>query len=100
MIENKIKKLHTYLVATNYWAPLNNDNDKYESEEEEANVIKLAPKTAMPKTNKWTQRIARWREQKIIINSGATYHFISKELNLPSEGKSNKEVYLPNNTRL
>jgi hypothetical protein len=44
--------------------------------------------------------MARRQEQKIIINSGATSHFISKELNLPSEGKSNKEVYLPNNTRL
>ncbi len=59
MIENKIKKLHTYLVATNYWAPLNNDNDKYESEEEEANVIKSASTMAMPKTNKWTRCMAR-----------------------------------------
>jgi hypothetical protein len=55
VIENKIKKHHTYLVATNYWAPLNNDNNnKNESEEEEANVIKLAPTMATTKTNKWT----------------------------------------------
>ncbi len=54
----------------------------------------------MPKTNKWTQRMAKRQEQKIIINSGATSHFISEELNLPSEGKSNKEVYLPDSTRL
>ncbi len=44
--------------------------------------------------------MARRREQKIIIDSGATSHFISKELNLLSEGKSNKEVYLLDNTRL
>ncbi len=36
VIENKIKKHHTYLVAANYWAPLNNDNKENESEEEEA----------------------------------------------------------------
>jgi hypothetical protein len=54
VIENKIMKHHTYLVATNYWAPLNNDNNENESEEEKANVIKSAPTTAMPKTNKWT----------------------------------------------
>jgi hypothetical protein len=100
VIENKIKQHHTYLVATNYWAPLNNDNNKNESEEEKTNVIKSAPTTATPKTNKWTRRMARRREQKIVINSGATSYFISEELNLPSEGKSNKEVYLPNSTRL
>jgi hypothetical protein len=102
VIENKIKKHHTYLAATNYWAPLNNNNDnnKNESDEEEANVIKSAPTMATPKTNKWTQRMARQGEQKIIINSSATSHFISKELYLPSDRKSNKEVYLPNNTRL
>jgi hypothetical protein len=48
VIENKIKKHHTHLVAMNYWAPLNNDNNKNESEEEEANVIKSAPTMATP----------------------------------------------------
>ncbi len=50
----------------NYWATLNddNDNDENESDEEESNIIKSAPTMAMPKTNKWTQRMARRREQK------------------------------------
>ncbi len=101
MIENKIKKHHTYLVATNYWAPLNNNNDnKNESEEEEANVIKLAPTTAMPSNKQMDKMHGKTTRANIIIYSGATSHFISKELNLPSEGKSNKEVYLPDNTRL
>ena len=36
----------------------------------------------------------------MIINSGATSHFISEEMNLPKGNKSNKEVYLPDNTTL
>ena len=40
------------------------------------------------------------REHKIIIDSGATSHFMSKDLNLPTEGAFNKEVYLPNIAKL
>ena len=36
----------------------------------------------------------------MIINSGATSHFISEEMNLPKGNKSNKEVHLPDNTTL
>ncbi len=63
-------------------------------------MIKSITTTTQQKTNKWTRQIARRREHKIIIDSGATSHFMSKELNLPTEGASNKEVYLPINTKL
>jgi hypothetical protein len=62
VIENKSKKHHTYLVAINYWAPLNNDNKKEnESDEEEANVIKLAQTTtcSRPLGQPQTRRQAR-----------------------------------------
>ena len=36
----------------------------------------------------------------MIIDSGATSHFISEEMNLPKGNKSNKEVFLPDNTTL
>jgi hypothetical protein len=39
-------------------------------------------------------------EHKIIIDSGATSHFMSAELDLPNTGPSNKDVYLPDNTTL
>ena len=32
------------------------------------------------------------------INSGATSHFITEDMNLPKGQKSNKQVYLPDNT--
>ena len=44
--------------------------------------------------------ITQRREQKMITDSGATSHFISEEMNLPKGNKSNKEVYLPDNTTL
>jgi hypothetical protein len=49
------------------------------------------------KGNKWTRRIERsW----LVIDSGATSNFVPIEMNLPRMGKSNKEVYLPDNTTL
>jgi hypothetical protein len=40
------------------------------------------------------------RTMKLIINSGAMPNFVPEEMNLPKKGKSNKEVYLPDNTKL
>ncbi len=37
---------------------------------------------------------------KLVFNSGATSHFVPEEMNLPKKGKSNKEVFLPDNTKL
>jgi hypothetical protein len=36
----------------------------------------------------------------MIIGSGATSHFISKDIDLPEEGESNKTVHLPNGDTL
>ena len=37
---------------------------------------------------------------KLVFDSGATSNFVPEEMNMPKKGKSNKEVYLPNNTKL
>ena len=52
------------------------------------------------KTNKWTRRIERRRALKLVIDSGATSNFVPEEMNLPKKGKSSKEVFLPDNTKL
>ena len=58
VIQNKLKENHTYLVATNYWTPLNEDNDdEHEETEGEINIIKQAPATTKKKENKWTRWI-------------------------------------------
>ena len=40
----------------------------------------------------------RQRQTKLVIDSGATSHFIPENMNLLKKGKSNKEVYLPDDT--
>jgi hypothetical protein len=37
---------------------------------------------------------------KLVINSEATSNFVLEEMNLPKKGKLNKEVFLPDNTKL
>jgi hypothetical protein len=39
-------------------------------------------------------------QHKIIINLGATSHFISKDLNIPRTSPSQIEVFLPDNSKL
>ena len=101
VIKSKINTEHTYLADTNFWSPLGNDKEDEveEDEKEKINVIKSITKPKQ-KWNKWMRRIARRREQRIIIDSGATSHYMTEDLNLPIEGVSNKKVYLPNNAKL
>ena len=37
---------------------------------------------------------------KLVIDSGATSHFVPENMNLPRGGRSTKEVYLPDDTKL
>jgi hypothetical protein len=88
---------HTYPTATNYWAPLLSSIDKTDEEEhKEANTMIAKQDTPEMKTNKWTRQLMRRRKKRIMIYSGATSHFISKELELPTEGTSQQTIYLPN----
>ncbi len=100
MTKNKINEHHTYLVATNYWTPLNNDNDKNEEDEEKINTLDSKTAISKPKSNKWMRRLARRREHILTVDSSATSNFVCKELDLLKDGISNKEVFLPNNSKL
>ncbi len=107
---DKINTNHTYLDATNYWTPLVTVQEEDKTGEEKTiNSISIVGKKKIQETlkstgNKWTRRLERQKEKccehKIIINSRATSHFMSKELDLPNTGPSNKEVYLPDDTKL
>jgi hypothetical protein len=37
---------------------------------------------------------------KLVIDSGAMSNFVPEEMNLPRKGKLNREVFLPDNTKL
>jgi hypothetical protein len=55
VIQDKIKANQSYLVATNYWTPLNNDNDNKPKEAtDKINAITSATVTTKQKENKWT----------------------------------------------
>ena len=101
---NKIKVQQTYPVITNYWAPLETIEEEGNTEEEKINnTVENTPKAQTISGNKWTRRLERRQNKQaheIIIDSGATSHFISGEINLPNMGKSNKDVYLPNGSTL
>jgi hypothetical protein len=100
VIQNKINEHHTYLDTTNYWIPLNNDNDKNEEDEEKINTLDSKTAISKPESNRWTRRLARRYEHRLTIDSSATSNFVCKELGLPKDGVSNKEVFLPNNSKL
>ncbi len=100
MIQDKISQNHTYLVATNYWTPLNEYDDESKKGEVEVNMVQSTPVKAEKKSNKWTWQKERQKEHKIIIDSGMSSHIMSEELHLPVEGASNKTVFLPDNSQL
>ena len=84
----------------NYWTPLNDDNDDKTDNNDEINVIQHSIHEDNSSGNKWTRRRERRQEQRIIIDSGAMSHFITEEMNLPKGQRSNKQVYLPDDTTL
>jgi hypothetical protein len=94
VIQNKINKHHTYLDTRNYWTPINNNNNKNEEDKEKINTLDSKTAITKPTSNKWMRRLARRREHKLTIDSGATSNIVCKELDLPKDGVSNKEVFL------
>ncbi len=98
VISNKVNMIHTYLTTTNYWAPLHQTEE--DDHIEDSNIPKVVQSIANTQSNKWTLLVERQRTMKLVINSGATSNFVLEEMNLPKKGKPNKEVYLPDNTKL
>jgi hypothetical protein len=75
--------------------PFYKNNKEEEMKENEIHKMQTTKAKQQPKLNKWTQRKELKHEKRsqqkqpdIIIDSGATSHFISKELNLPKMGQS------------
>ncbi len=108
VILNKLNKNITYPDVTNYWTPLYEmEEDKPTTKEEEINMTQSHNQPPKPTLNKWKRRIARQQERKrqkeeecIIIDSGATSHFVTEEMNLPKTGSSDITVYLPDDSTL
>jgi hypothetical protein len=99
VISNKLNTNITYPAATNYWTPLYENDNKEEPKEEEILMIQQSIKAEQqPKSNKWTRRIeqqqTKQRQQKelnIIIDSGATSYFISKDITYLKQAPSKSQ---------
>jgi hypothetical protein len=98
VIQNKINEHHTYLDAMNYWTPLNDDNGGNEEDEKKTYTLDSKTEISKPISNRWMRWLTRRREHKLTIDSGAISNFVCKELGLPKDGLSNKEVFLPDNS--
>jgi hypothetical protein len=106
VVSNKLNTTNTYPAVTNYWTPIYENDDEPMTTEEEINMT-IINHTPKPTTNKWTRRIARRQErrnqkeeERIIIDSGATSHYVTEELNLPRTGPSELRMYLPDDSSL
>ncbi len=86
----------------NYWTPLYEiDDDEPTTKEEEINMTQSCKQPPKPTSNKWKRWIVGQKEKQrqkaeeiILIDSGATSHFVTEELNLPRTGPSDIPVYL------
>jgi hypothetical protein len=100
---NKISTNNTYLATTNFWAPLEIEEEGNKQSKEEINIINTKA-TKQIKTNKWMRRVEARRakriERQMIMDSAATSNFTSDELDLPKTGASTIPAYLPDNSTL
>jgi hypothetical protein len=75
---NKIRTNNTYLATTNFWAPLEMEEEDNKQSEEEINIINTKA-TKQIKTNQWMRRVEARRAKRIkkqmIIDSAATSNF-------------------------
>jgi hypothetical protein len=102
---NKIKN-HTHLEVKNYWTPLNEEEDKAEEEEthkQGINKIESTTKKNKPSNRPGGRQRSKKAKQttlKLVIDSGATSHFLREEENLPETGKISTTIYLPDDSTL
>ena len=102
---DKIKN-QTHLEFKNYWTLLyeeENETDNKEEHQHEMNVIETTKKNNKPRNRLGgRQRSARTKQAtlKLVIDSGATSHFLGEEENLPKIGETSTKIYLPDDSTL
>ena len=100
---NKIKN-HSHLEVKNYWTPLDKEEDEEEEEEarpQEVNKIETTTKKNKPRNRPGGRQRSEKAKQatlELVIDSGATSHFLHKEENLPEMGRTSTTIYLPLDT--
>ncbi len=102
---DKIKN-RTHLEFKNYWTQLDKEENKAENEEDNSHSIhktEIIISNNKPRNRPGGRQrtaIAKKKSIKLVIDLGATLHFICEEAKLPTTGKINTNIYLPDNTML
>ena len=102
---NKLEIVNTYMNDENYWAPLYMDDDDTEDQEDNTSASANGAnekRRALIKTL-IRARLARnqhiygqeYKTASIVVDSGATSHFVQSTDDLPYSGQSQKLVQLP-----
>ena len=100
---NKLNTVNTYHDPANYWAPLaNEDIDEDEDRTDHSNNSTRQSQVESPKDK--IRRLLRSlfpkQGKSMVLDSGATSHFVRASDNLPALGPSNKIVGLPNGAKI
>ncbi len=110
---SKLDIVNTYHDDANYWAPLyendDDDNVNYDKTETCASAADTGTHRQALIRRMIQARLARETSCRhghkcntvtVVIDSGATSHFIQESDKLPYLGKSNKNVYLPDGSTI
>ncbi len=106
---SKVNNNSTYSATANYWAPLINqegdDDDNVEHHYQPITINSISKADVQcdlwATINAWinqqisTNKPIEKKASTMILNSGATSHFMRPDKNLPNTGKSSKVVSLP-----
>ena len=111
-VASKVTTPCTYADSKNYWAPLADADEEDDTVHQElAQLITInnsgahVPQTSRSTINTWlTNRIRRQTlprgESSMVLDSGATSHFVRPEEDLSITGLSNKIVNLPDGSTI
>ena len=85
---DKLSKDRTHMNTLNYWAPLATILEEENEGEEKTTPKQVSLLTYQPTTTK--------AKESMVVDSGATSHFATEEIDLPRTGElSTKQVRLP-----
>jgi hypothetical protein len=120
MQKSKVKSVDTYVNAENYWAPLTNYDDDDDNNEdiqsypneqqtEHSSALTKPPQHHTTVEANFKHTFRRWLQQRcgmklvpkaktkgMVLDSGATSHFVQGADDLPATGSLRMSVMLPN----
>ena len=98
---NKLNTVNTYHDPANYWAPLADEDIEEDRRDHSNNLTRQSQvESQKEKIRRLLRRLFPKQGTSMVLDSGATSHFMTEDLNLLTEGASKKEVFLPNNAKL